>query len=56
VHCTLQEPEVSGEKKIILKFITGTQGMPQKSPKVGVAATAGPSAIFDGIEMAARSS
>jgi hypothetical protein len=35
-----QEPEISGKKEIILKFITGTQGVPQKPPEVRIRASA----------------
>jgi hypothetical protein len=31
---SLQKPEVPRKKEIILKFVAGTQGMPQESPKV----------------------
>ena len=31
-----QEPEVPREKEIILKFVTGTQRMPEESPEVGI--------------------
>src|SRR5882672_6711655 len=42
VHLCRQEPEISGKKEIILKFIAGTQGMPQKPAEIWIRAPAGP--------------
>ena len=54
VQLTRQEPEIPGEKQIILKFVTGTQGVPEEPAEVRVGASAAPSAMFEGIEIAAR--
>jgi protein xylosyltransferase len=36
VRFSRQELEVSGKKQIILKFVAGTQGVPEESPEVRI--------------------
>jgi hypothetical protein len=56
MHPRRQEVEVPGKKQMILKFAGGTQGVAQESPEVAVAGPAAPSAIFAGMDVAARTS